>query len=194
MSTAWRELLATGARVLWLAFPVAFAAALHVGVLRLRLFERLKRPLDGGRCWRGARLFGDHKTVRGAVVMVAGSIAGFALQQRWRVPSLELFDYSAAHAWGTGALLGLGFVVGELPNSFLKRRAGIPPGRHATGPGYWLFTALDQLDSVVGGLVALSLAWRFDWLVVPVALLLCTLLHVAFNAIFVLVGLKERVL
>jgi len=182
------------ARIIYLAFPVLFAAALHLAVLRDNLFARLKTPIDLGRTFRGRRILGDHKTWRGALVMIAGSTLGMGFQGYLRVPRLELFDYGQVNLWLCGALLGLGFALGELPNSFLKRACGIPPGRPAEGSGYWFFTLLDQADSVVGCLLALALVWPPPWIVVLTALLLGCSFHIGFNLLFVLLGLKERAL
>ncbi len=176
-------------RILWLAFPVMLAAAVHIVVLRLRLFESLKRPLDGGRCLRGRRLFGDNKTVRGAVVMVAVAIGGAMLQGVVRVPSCELFDYAKANLPGVGLLLGLGFVLGELPNSFLKRQWDIGPGQR----GPWFFVILDQVDSVAGALAMLAFTWPAPLRIWVIALVLCSGVHILFNSVFVLVGLKKSV-
>ena len=84
----------------------------------------LKRPLDGG-----SGVFGDNKTWRGALMMSGGTIAATAALTRFdwflrRLPA-ELRD---APPLAYGALLGAGVVLGELPNSFLKRRLGIAPG------------------------------------------------------------------
>lgn len=186
MSSLWTEIL----RVLWLSVPVVAAALVHVAVIRFRLFPALVRPIDGGRSWRGARLFGDHKTWRGAVVMIGVSALVMPLQGLARAPGLELFDYGAHSLFAVGALLGLGFVLGELPNSFLKRRAGVGPGERG-GAG---FVLLDQIDSIVGALLLLCLVQVPPLSTWIVALILCSLLHVAVNGVFVLAGLKERVL
>lgn len=194
MWTFLSELLWLCARLLWLAAPVMLAAAIHIVVIRWNFLSSLKMPLDLGRGYRGQRLFGDNKTWRGAIVMIAGSSVGMALQQIVRVRTLELFDYGAVNARLWGGLLGLGFIVAELPNSFLKRQCGVPPGQQAIGTIYWLFTTLDQLDSVIGCLLALAIVWTPPWQVVVTALLLCSLVHIAFNLVFVHLGLKRRAL
>ncbi len=180
--------------VLYLALPVMVAAALHIVILHADLFRGLKVPIDFGLTVGGRRLFGDHKTWRGAVVMIAGSAVTMAALTHFRAPAWEPFDYGRVNGWLCGALLGLGFVLGELPNSFLKRRCDIPPGAQAQGPQYWLFTLLDQLDSVLGTLLVLALVWSPPWTVVATALVLCSLVHIAFNLVFVAVGLKGRAL
>lgn len=92
-----------------------------------------------------------------------------------------------------GAWVGLGFMLGELPNSFVKRQLDIAPGMppaHLWGQRFCF--AVDQLDSVVGGLLALSLvvpvpAWTWIHLIVAGAVV-----HWGFNVVFVWIGLKTR--
>ncbi len=60
---------------IWLALPVIAGGAVHIAFIKLGALESLARiPIDGGLTFRGRRLFGDHKTVRGIVVMVAAWI------------------------------------------------------------------------------------------------------------------------
>lgn len=194
MSILFDDAIRALAQVLYLAFPVTFAAAIHIAVIRYDLLAGLKIPIDFGRSVRGRRIFGDNKTWRGALVMVTASSAAMAMQRHMRSPGLELFDYGRANLWLYGALLGLGFVLAELPNSFLKRRYGVMPGRQAEGAKYWFFTLLDQVDSVIGCMLALMVVCPLPWTLVVTALVLCSLVHVAFNVAFVWLGLKERVL
>ena len=58
-------------QLLWLALPIIAAGLVHLAVLKLDLLPGLRQlPLDGGRTFRGKRLFGDNKTWRGAVVTI----------------------------------------------------------------------------------------------------------------------------
>src|SRR5690606_5772772 len=69
--------------------PVACAAVIviamsaggiaHAGWMRSRWSARLRVPLDAGLTWRGRRLLGDHKTVRGMVMLPLAAGAAFAL-------------------------------------------------------------------------------------------------------------------
>ena len=128
------------AQALWLALPCS---------------RRFSWPLDGGRTFRGRRIFGDNKTVRGFVVMLPCTGAAFVLL------SLGADDSVAARLWplsslqygALGVLGAIGCMTGELPNSFIKRQAGIPPGAPATGGrlrilGY----VIDRIDSPLGAL------------------------------------------
>jgi CDP-2,3-bis-(O-geranylgeranyl)-sn-glycerol synthase len=177
------------ARFAWLAAPVVVAALVHLAVLRLGWLESLRIPLDGGATFRGRRVLGDNKTLRGAVIMIAVSSATMVLQGIYRVPSLEYFDYGSVNLALAGMLLGVGFVLGELPNSFLKRQLGVAPGARG---GMW-HAMLDQLDSVIGALLLLSLLWVAPLRVWIIGFALGAGLHIAVNGVFVLVGVKRTI-
>jgi hypothetical protein len=67
----------TSAKAPYLFAPLLVSAALVALVIYFDVWPRLYRPIDAGRCFRGKRLFGDHKTWRG--VVVEASAAGLAL-------------------------------------------------------------------------------------------------------------------
>ena len=83
--------------------------------------------------------------------------------------------------------------VWELPNSFVKRQCDIAPGAPAHHPvAQRICFLVDQADSVVGGLLAVSLA-----VPVPRATWLCLTFggaatHLAFNYGLMRMGLRER--
>src|SRR5262245_46832199 len=110
----------------WLFLPVLGAPALHAPVLRFDWLTGLKRPIDGGLTWRGRRLLGDNKTWRGALVMTTGPVVATAVLHRFEWYRRRL--PAEVSPWALGAILGVSTVVGELPNSFLKRQLGIAPG------------------------------------------------------------------
>ena len=119
-------------QLLWLALPVIAAGLVHLAVMKLDLWPRLRRmPIDGGLTFRGKRLFGDNKTWRGAVVTIGTTmLAAWGVEQVhaccWPLPTLVPFAEDHPLLWGL--LLGTGYILGELPNSFAKRQLGISPG------------------------------------------------------------------
>ena len=141
------------ARVLYLFAPLICASMLSAVVLRFDLGSRLARPIDGGRTFRGARVLGDSKTWRGIAVAVVGGAIGAAIQRYAigdRARSLALVDYHRIPAIAFGAAMGAGAMLGELPNSFTKRRLGIAPGKTTTGPARAVFYVWDQIDLLSG--------------------------------------------
>lgn len=114
-------------QLLWLALPVIIAGFMHLVVLKLDLLPSLRqRPIDGGATFLGQRVFGDNKTWRGALVMIAGTAGAAVLLAwinqhflQWTVPA----SVAQHHPLLWGALLGSGYILGELPNSFVKRHS-----------------------------------------------------------------------
>lgn len=178
---------------LWYTFPLVIAGALHMAVVKMDVLKPLRVPLDAGATWRGHRIFGDHKTWRGVLVMVALAALGMMLQS-WlstHFPSIArigLLDYTRINAPLAGAILGLGYALGELPNSFLKRQLNITPGVTHN----YAFMLLDQADSVIGCLLLSPLFWHPSLSQAGMILAVGTGLHLFLNASLFLVGLRKR--
>ncbi|MEO5896409.1 MAG: CDP-archaeol synthase [Vicinamibacterales bacterium] len=156
---------------------------------------RFAQPLDGQLRFRGRRIFGDNKTIRGFIVMVPASGAAFALLALlagdpatlglWR---LSIPGYAIA-----GALAGMGFMAGELPNSFVKRQRDISPGEAPRGgvAAACHFLA-DRLDSGIGMLLALGLLVPMTWMTVATVLTVGPFIHWSFSVLMFRLGLKGR--
>jgi CDP-archaeol synthase len=161
------------------------------------LSRRFARPLDGGRTFRGRPLFGTNKNIRGFMVMVPAAGVAFALVAAAFMAlgpqSAGLWPGSASRYMLLGIWAGFGFMLGELPNSFLKRQLDIAPGRRAAGAFAGpAFLVLDHLDSIVGMLVALALAIPLPWQTCVYVLLFGPLLHASFSLVLFRLGGKVR--
>lgn len=187
------------ALALWIALPVVAAGALHIAAIRLKFFPALARiPIDGGRTVRGRRVFGDNKTLRGLVLMIGFTVltttaqAWLAAHYDW-ARALTPQPLTAAGPLRWGALLGLGYVLGELPNSFLKRQINIAPGAPGAGTLVPVFWIVDQVDSLAGALIAMSLIWFPPWPLVVALLIVTLVVHPLAALGMVMLGLKARV-
>ena len=99
-----------------------------------------------------APLLGSHKTVVGFAAGIAVAVAVTLIQSRLRWQGSLL----APDDWlGAGFAAGFGAMAGDSLKSFFKRRLRIGPGER------WI--PFDQLDFIVGGLVALSFFVRLEW-------------------------------
>lgn len=96
------------------------------------------RPIDAGRTFiDGKPMLGSHKTVRGFFAgLIVGTLVGFVQNAVY-----PLYQSNPL----LGFVLSLGALIGDLFDSFVKRRLGFPPGAS--------FPILDQLDFVVGALL-----------------------------------------
>ena len=171
-------------RVLYLIAPAIAAGIVHAVVIKRDLLRGLARPLDGGR-----GVLGANKTWRGVLVMLAGSTAFVLLQRAVDLESLALVDYREPLTLLLGPALGAGYSLAELPNSWVKRRLGVSPGRRA-GRFAPLQYVADQGDSVVGAALAVALFVR-DAEVLLLVVALGFALHAAIDRLLYLFDVKE---
>jgi hypothetical protein len=131
-------------QALVLSLPLVLSGGLHMAVVKLDLLTALKIPIHRG--W-----FGKNKTWRGLLVMPATAALGVAVA--------SVFWPEQFGAWNPlvlGVILGLAYALAELPNSFVKRRLGIEPGKRPPRNAAW-FALVDQADSAIG--CALVYGW-----------------------------------
>jgi hypothetical protein len=113
-------------------------------VARSLLGKELACPLDAGkRLWDGNPLFGPSKTVRGIIASVVATSIGAVLL------GLPL---------GTGTLIGIFAMLGDLASSFLKRRMAIAPSGMALG--------LDQIPEALFPLLVIRSQLDLSWIMV----------------------------
>ena len=176
---------------LLLFLPIVGAALAHYQVMQRDLFPSLKRPIDGGRRWRGKRLFGDNKTWRGALAMTLGAATAAVLLWQWpwfrsRLP-LEI-ERAGVVLYAT--LLSLGATLAELPNSFLKRQLDIAPGKQRRSLTGVLLSIFDQGDFVFGVWLAFLPIWIMSVGQAITAFIAVVLVHSIINVIGYAIGAR----
>lgn len=183
---------------LFLIVAFILAGLAHSAWLASSASQRFNVPIDGGLRIRGRRLFGDNKSVRGFVVMAPA--AGFAF---WMLgillgavsPALRasLWPLSNGGLALLGIWAGLGFMLGELPNSFVKRQLDIAPGAPARGRVASVASFIaDRLDSIIGMLVAISVVTHTPWQTWGYVLTIGPGIHLCFSALLYRLGVKAR--
>jgi hypothetical protein len=89
-----------------------------------------------------------------------------------------------------GALLGGSVVIGELPNSFLKRQINIVPGGHVHSPAGVAISLFDQTDFVLAAWLLLRPVYRMSLREVIDASLTVTAVHLPINVIGYALGAR----
>jgi len=188
-------------RIVYTLLPVILAGVCNMILVKLPVLDSLKRPMDGGAlCSDGKRLFGANKTWKGFVGMIFLTgfwmyVLGYLDQHLSWARGLSLMDYqsfSPAMEWLYGAIWGLGYVLFELPNSYIKRRLDIPPGQNKKGTIGYLFMFIDQADSVLGCMLFM-LVFYVPSIKDAVAIFgLGVIIHYLTNVALYLVGLKKQ--
>ena len=129
--------------------------------------------------------FGKNKTWRGMVLGILFGGITFWIQKLLYMTgfqSLSIIDYSDFSLW-LGFLLGLGAMMGDIVESFYKRRAGIPPGEK------WV--PLDQTDFVIGGLLFSFFVFVPPIEVAVTLLIVSPILHMIVNHIGFWLGIRK---
>lgn len=163
--------------ILILILPLIVSNTLHMFVVKHDLFAFLKAPVS-------AAAFGANKTIRGFVVVpLLNGLGVLLISQLLELPSPVIHFVS-------GLLLGLAYLLSELPNSYIKRRLGVPAGGRP-GRNRIMFALMDKCDSVAG----VSLVYFFLY---PVSLLQVMLLtglsisaHFFFSWLLVMFHIKK---
>ena len=183
---------------LFLVIAMGCAGAVHVLWMRLAPPGALQLPLDMSMTFRGRRLFGANKTLRGLVMMPLAGAASFAA---FAASRNSLPDWLGAGMWPLvpgeyaliGMLAGLACMLAELPNSFVKRQLDIAPGELPRGGALrFAFIAADRIDTPLGMMIAVSSIVAVQpttWIWV---LLLGSGVHAALSALMHLIGIKVR--
>ncbi|MDM8563569.1 CDP-archaeol synthase [Candidatus Marithioploca araucensis] len=129
---------------LFLTLPIVVGGTLHMVFDTKQWLNVLAVPVQ-------ERWFGANKTWRGFIVMPLVTIPGV-----WLIQLIEplvqnglLVSLQESSTVILGLALGLGYVLLELPNSFIKRRLGAVPGENPEQCRY-CFILFDQLDSGIG--------------------------------------------
>lgn len=181
--------------------PVILAGVLNMVWCKLPILKFFKKPIDGGICIGNKRLFGDNKTWKGLIgYVLLNSICMLAWGMVcYTVPALAKYNFLYLRNQNTwqfnlfaGVLLGLGYSLFELPNSFLKRRIDIEPGK--TLNGFWstFFVIVDQADSLFGCVLVVSLFYPMSIMFYFAYVALGAATHIILNVLLYLCHLRKN--
>ena len=180
------ELLAA----IWLFLPAGLANMAPVLANNVPLLKRFTQPLDGGKTFRGKRIFGSHKTLRGLLAgILMGALVGLVqygvyMIFSWPDDKLVPLDYGSLSIVGVAAALGFGAIAGDAIKSFFKRQVGIAPGHN------WFF--FDQVDYLVGSMLTSLLFFQLPLASYLFVLCIGLVLHPVVNVISWLLHLQDK--
>lgn len=190
-----------GMMYLTLASPI-IAGILNMLWCKINCFNIPNVPMDLNKNFiDGKRIFGNNKTWKGFFgYLIFNIICSIILGIICNVFNLNDYNFFYINTPNTiviniilGLLLGLGYALFELPNSFLKRRLDIEPGKTTTGFKKIFFIFLDQADSVIGILIVLSFFYEMSLLFFLGFVLLGAITHIIFNMLLYFAKLRKNI-
>ena len=179
--------------------PVIIAGVINMIFTKTSVYKKYRYPIDGGKKLRDdKRLFGDNKTWIGFFSMIiftslAQAIWGYICNLNLFFGKNYLYNYvenTLLNNFFIGALFGLAYVLCELPNSYIKRRIDIAPGKTVSGLKGSICYLFDQIDSIIGVTLVLCIWCEMTLSQFLLYIFLGGITHIVINLI--LYGLKIR--
>ena len=183
-------------QILSVALPLIFSNVLHMFFVRFQWLSFLAHPLDCNKNFRGKRIFGDSKTLRGMIIVtlftaVFAEIQKYILLNNQILQPYSILSFYEIHAFVYGLGLGFFYMIFELPNSFIKRQLDIQPGMRSQQSSWFLFSLLDKADSIIGAVLYLCIFYNISWQFGIITILAGTGIHLFFNVLLYFLGLRK---
>lgn len=168
---------------------------------KTKYLKFLNKPIDFGENFTDKkRIFGDHKTWKGLFgYIILNIIFSVIFGYIWNITNLEKYNFFYINHENTllfniliGFLLGLGYSLFELPNSFIKRRLDIKPGKTIKGFKKIFFIIFDQADSVFGVALVVWLFYPIGIWIYLFYILLGTVTHLLVNMLLYFLHLRKN--
>ena len=168
---------------------------------KLKVLNYLKKPIDNNKKLKdGNRIFGDNKTWKGFIgYIIFNIIFSIIFGIIWKLCNIENLNYFYINHSNTityniliGFLLGLFYALFELPNSFIKRRLGIEPGKTIDGFRRVFFIFLDQADSIFGMALVVWMFYPIGIVVYLLFILFGALTHILINMLLYFAHLRKN--
>lgn len=138
-------------------------------------FKNLAAPIDFNKKFNKKPILGKHKTWRGLIFGIIFAITISYIQYLFfknnYFTEISLINYSNWLIFGL--LIGLGTALGDIIESFIKRRLNYKSGQK--------FIPFDQLDFVIGTLILTSALIRLEFLLILIILIVSFVLDVIIN-------------
>lgn len=159
-------------------FPLIFSNVIHMVLVKRGSLALLDIPI-------AQNVFGPNKTWRGVILVIV-------LNTFFQYLINLFMSYQLANAaLLTGALLGLTYVLCELPNSWVKRRLGIKAGEKAEIKP-WIFILMDKMDSALGVSIVSTLIFNLTTNQGVIFFIIAVFVHIFFSMLLVSLGIKSR--
>lgn len=165
-----------------LIFPLVIAGFLHMFLVKKNLLFFLNKPIS-------MHLFGKNKTYRGFIAMPVLTYIGLLCSQ-W-IPFFKVQNLTHVQLLNLGLWLGLFYALFELPNSWMKRRLNIEPGK-TPDKNKLLFIFIDQADSVAGCLCVYVFFMDLSLMTLGLVILLGPSLHLLVNYLLYMCKLRKE--
>lgn len=170
----------------YIFLPAGIGNVTPIIVGKISFLKKYSYPVDFYKTYKGKRILGDHKTVRG---FITGTLMGIStayclLFFYTSVQKFLIIDFTTFNIFWYGLLSGFGALFGDSLKSFFKRQLNIKSGEK------WF--PFDQLDYVFGGILFMSLVVKLPFVVMTAIFFLWFGIHILSTSAGYLLGFKDE--
>lgn len=167
--------------ILLLFLPLVIGNVLHMIIVKKNYLKALSIPIS-------STLFGTNKTYRGFIVVPV--LSGFIAYLNAIIFDSLLVTNRDALFIGIG--LGIAYMLFELPNSYLKRKLGIPQG--TSSKKYKILQlCIDKTDSLLGVFAFYYFATSVTFATIIGLFLAAFLIHISLSYLLVVLKIKKSI-
>ncbi len=180
--------------------PLIVTNVAHMVLVKRNGLSSLAIPIHSGafganKTWRGVVFISVVNAMLFCLINFSGGVLFSHLNPNYYnslSPNLGMLQgwEDIAFTFFIGWLYGMAYVLFELPNSWLKRRLGIPAGASANRLK-GLFTLLDKTDSALGVSLVFCVLRDFSWVDATLFFVTASGLHFLFSWILYLRKIKK---
>lgn len=181
------------AQAFTLLLPITFSGLTLIVCMRKGWLAKLDVPLDGGLHFRGAPLIGRSKSVRSLVIyLIVASVVTIVLHLVSLQTDLVACVYKT-NPLVLGPLATTAYLLGEITNSFIKRRMGIAPSGQVVGSGAGRIQAIfDNVDGMLTSGLVFIFIYRVPTEVLVASFALAVVTHLSTDALMRRLRLKRK--
>lgn len=163
--------------LLHILLPLILSNTVHMLLVKKQWIPALAIPVS-------QQFFGANKTWRAFFILpILNAVLTMLLDGVYPVLGLN-------YAFLAGFMLGLIYLLFELPNSYLKRRHGIAPGAAAKKNAHW-WMLLDKSDSAFGVSLLSVALFPIRWIDGFILFAVSVMVHVFFSYLLLKLGIKK---
>lgn len=156
--------------------PLVLTNVLHMLVVKSDFFSKLAIPIY-------EKAFGKNKTWRGLLFV--------SFTNAFVLSFVNLtFRLNIDHDFLLGGILGIVYILSELPNSLIKRKLGVQPGMKSENHRI-LFILMDKTDSAFGVTLIYFLLGYTDLKTAFLLFIINSLTHLVISLLLVVLKIKS---
>ncbi len=187
------QFLLTLPQAFTLLLPITFAGLLLIICMRKGWLEKLDVPLDGGLKLGRQPLIGKSKSLRSLIVyLVVATLVTLFLNLSAQVTDL-VAPVFLANPFVLGPAITLSYLLGEIVNSFIKRRFGIATSGQASSRwGSRVQSIFDNVDGIISSGLLFVFIYQVSAEILTTAFILSVLIHLSTDLLMRRLQLKVK--